>query len=98
MLFLSWSAGYQDGDLIFPEDGQLLYGSGNTLTFIRRDGSHVKSFQSLGEEIGRLAMCSTNELLAYSELGSNPRIFVLSYPNLEVVSMLKGNMDISVEI
>jgi hypothetical protein len=76
--------------LAFADDSTLVYGSGNTLSFIGRDGTHIRSIPSHGEGVGCLGVCANAGLLAYSELTINPRIFVLSYPQLEVVATLKG--------
>ena len=67
-----------------------MYGSGNTVSFIGRDGTHIRSIPSHGEGVGCIGVCTSSGLLAYSELGMNPRIFVLSYPQLEVVTTLEG--------
>ena len=85
-----WSAGFQGTSLAFADDHTLVYGSGNTLTFISRDGSHVRSAPSLGKGIGRISVCVQAGLMAYSEVTLDPKIFVLSYPDLRLVSTLEG--------
>ena len=76
--------------MAFADDHTLVYGSGNTLTFISRDGSHVRSAPSLGKGVGCISVCVHAGLLAYSEVTLNPKIFILSYPDLQLVSTLEG--------
>ena len=85
-----WSSGFQATSLTFVDDHTLVYGSGNTLTFVRRDGSHVRSAPSLGKGVGCISVCSHSGLLAYSEVTLDPKIFLLSYPDLRMVSTLEG--------
>lgn len=75
------------------DDHTLVYGSGNTLTFIRRDGSHVRSAPSLGKGVGCISVCAHAGMLAYSEVTLDPKIFLLSYPDLRLVSTLEGESD-----
>ena len=67
-----------------------MYGSGNTLSFIRSNGSHIKSLQSHGSGVGAIAVCQNTALVAYAETTLKPEIFTVSYPLCGVKCTIKG--------
>ena len=83
--------GYDGNQLHYIDDETLLYGAGNILTFLKTDGTIVRSLQSEGSGIGPIAVCPKANLIAYAECTMQPKIFILSYPSCKVEAVLEGN-------
>ena len=82
--------GYNGSQLHFVSDEILVYGCGNNLTFIRVNGSHVKSLPSHGSGIGTIAVCHRTANVAYAEKTLNPQIFLINYPLCSVKCRIQG--------
>jgi len=68
----------------------MVYGSGNLLTFVRSNGTVLKSLQGEGSGVGPIAVCHKAKLIAYAECTIEPRIFILSYPSCKTEAILEG--------
>ena len=71
----------------------LVYSCGNTLSFIRDNGTHVMSLPSHGSGVGPIAVCHKLDNLsyiAYAETKLNPAIFIIHYPTCGVRCLIKG--------
>ena len=89
-LGLQWCAGYAGSPLSFVSSDALVYGHGNALSVVSRSAAHVRSVSSAGSGVGAVAACPGR--LAYAETTVKPRIFVLSYPQLDVECVLQGRL------
>ena len=58
----------------------MVYECGNTLSFMRSDGTHVKSLESEGSGVTALAVCQKTGHIAYAECKLKPKIFIVTYP------------------
>lgn len=87
----SWSYGYKGTQLHFIDSHTVVYGCGNTLTFVNHSsGEHVRSLASEGRGVGPIAVCPRSGLVAYTEDKVQPEIFVLKYPACNLVETLSG--------
>ena len=92
-LSCSWSYGYKGTQLFFIDNNTLVYGCGNTLTFVNQSsGKHICSLASEGRGVSTIAVCSRGGLVAYTEETLQPRIFVLKYPVCTVEGTLCGEL------
>ena len=57
---------------------------------MKADGRIAQSIQSEGSGVGPIAVCPKAKLVAYAECTIQPKIFVLSYPGCQVVTVLEG--------
>ena len=85
-----WAHGYNGSKLQFIDDQVLLYSCGNILTFIGKNGDHIKSVTSEGRGVGAIAVCQEQGLIAYSEDSLEPLIFIIKYPECSLMHSLKG--------
>ena len=74
----------------FINNTTLVYGCGNTLTFMLSDGTHVRSLPSEGRGVGPIAVCPKMGLVAYAESTLQPKLFMLKYPDCSLVNTLRG--------
>ena len=86
----SWCVGYKGTDLQFVTEEILVYACGNSLTFVRHSGSHVRSIQSEGSGVGVIAVCQKNLYVAYAEKTIAPKIFIIDYPMCLKKSTIEG--------
>ena len=56
---------------------------------MKEDG-HAVVFTSPGEGVTGLDVHPLNKVFAFAELSLNPRVFVFNYPDMKLVSELKG--------
>lgn len=68
----------------------LVYGCGNSLTFVRDDGEHYESISSAGSGVAFVTTCLKTQVVAYSEETLKPRIFGVEYPGFQVKFVLEG--------
>lgn len=74
------------------DDNTIVYGSGNLVTFMRPDGTVIRSVKSEGSGVGPIAVCPKAKLIAYAECTIQPKIFILSYPACYVEAVLEGEV------
>lgn len=68
----------------------MVYECGNTLSFVRSDGSHIRSLKSEGSGVTALAVCHKTGYIAYAECTLKPKIFVATYPMCHNKCTLEG--------
>jgi len=71
-------------------DTILVYGCGNTLTFVKTNGEHYRSIPSAGRGVAFLTTCHKTQMVAYAEATLKPRIFGVEYPGLQIKFTLEG--------
>lgn len=76
----------------------LVYGCGNTLSFIKNDGRLFKSLQSEGDGVGVLTVCHKLGLVAYAEAVLEPKIFIINFPSCTVECIIEGVAVYSIQI
>lgn len=85
-----WSFGYNGSQLHFADNDTIIYGCGNTLTFVKSDGKHLRSFVSEGKGVSSIALAQKSGLIAYCETTLEPKIYILEYPSCAVYVVLEG--------
>ena len=68
----------------------LVYGCGNILTFIDKNGDHVRSITSEGKGVGVITVSQEHGVVAYSEDSLEPLIYIIKYPESSAMHALKG--------
>ena len=82
--------GYNGSQLHFVTDNVLVYGCGNTLSFVKDNGEHIKSIPSEGSGVAALAVCHKTRSIAYAEATVHPNIFITDYPSCYRRCILEG--------
>lgn len=67
-----------------------MYSSGNTLNFVHTNGKHLTSVPNQGKGIGPIAVSRESKLIAYAEASLEPLIFILNYPQCNILYSLNG--------
>lgn len=82
--------GYNGSKVRYIDRNTVVYACGNNVNFLKEDGTG-QVFTSPGEGVTTLDIHPLNKLYAFAELCLNPRIFVYKYPDMELLSELKGD-------
>ena len=88
----SWSIGYNGSQLHYVTEDTLVCGCGNTLSFFKDSGKHVRSLQSEGRGVGVLTTYHETQAVAYAEETLQPRIFIIGYPSCSLRFTLEGTV------
>ncbi|KAK0146922.1 Cilia- and flagella-associated protein 43 [Merluccius polli] len=89
-LEVSWVQGSSRPTVQFVDPHTVCYSCGNHLVFLDLDSRGTRVLRSPGRGIGVFTASGTWGVVAVSEQRLNPSVFVLSYPELNLIHELKG--------
>ncbi|XP_056327437.1 cilia- and flagella-associated protein 43 [Danio aesculapii] len=87
---VQWVQGFTNSTFKFADKKTACYTCGNFIVFLNVETKARKTLQSPGSGIGAFTASGHRRCLAFSDLGLNPSIFIYKYPELELMSELKG--------
>ncbi|XP_056147897.1 cilia- and flagella-associated protein 43 [Lampris incognitus] len=90
LLEVRWAQGFTYPKVDFVDNKVVCYACGNRMIFLNIETKTQSVYQPPSRGIGAFAANGNFKILAFSEHRSNPSIFVLNYPELELQNELKG--------
>lgn len=89
-LEVKWAQGYNGSTAAFISKKILCHACGSNIKFIDITNNKEWVYRSAADGVGALTVSAAQGLVAFSELGLNPRIFVHSFTGFSQKSVCKG--------
>ncbi|XP_031453373.1 cilia- and flagella-associated protein 43 isoform X2 [Phasianus colchicus] len=92
--FLSWVQGFSNKNFGFINNQTVCYSCGNYILFLNIKTKKTTALQCQTGQVGAFAVNPNCGVLAFSDRKLNPVIYVYSFPELNKLSELKGNIQL----
>uniref|UniRef100_A0A8B9BQ22 Cilia- and flagella-associated protein 43 n=1 Tax=Anser brachyrhynchus TaxID=132585 RepID=A0A8B9BQ22_9AVES len=92
--FLSWVQGFSKKNFGFINNQTVCYPCGNYILFLDIKTKKTTALQCPTGQVGAFAVNASSEVLAFSDRKLNPLIYIYSFPELNKLTELKGNVQL----
>ncbi|XP_068544544.1 cilia- and flagella-associated protein 43 isoform X2 [Anas acuta] len=93
-LDVSWVQGFSKKNLGFISNQTVCYPCGNYILFLDIKTKKTTALQCPTGQVGAFAVNTNSKVLAFSDRKLNPLIYVYSFPELNKLTELKGNVQL----
>ncbi|NXI67699.1 CFA43 protein, partial [Anseranas semipalmata] len=89
-----WVQGFSDKNFGFINNQTVCYPCGNYILFLDIKTKKTTALQCQTGQVGAFAVNANSEVLAFSDRKLNPVIYIYSFPELNKLTELKGNVQL----
>nr|XP_013029968.2 cilia- and flagella-associated protein 43 isoform X2 [Anser cygnoides] len=93
-LYKSWVQGFSKKNFGFINNQTVCYPCGNYILFLDIKTKKTTALQCPTGQVGAFAVNASSEVLAFSDRKLNPLIYIYSFPELNKLTELKGNVQL----
>ncbi|EDV20844.1 uncharacterized protein TRIADDRAFT_60769 [Trichoplax adhaerens] len=90
LLPMSWMQGYNGGPIHFIDEVTICFLAGRNIKFINTETKDQNYHYLNVKSVGLFTVSKEYQVFAYSEIGLNPSIHIISFPNFEEKCVISG--------